>query len=69
MRIDPAALTRGEQLTRYQAWQVAIDSGWITRAEVRDAEGYPPQELPEPAPASAGDGLAEAPAIVSADNA
>jgi phage portal protein BeeE len=62
MRIDVTPLTRGEQLTRYQAWESALRAGWITPAEVRDAEGLPPQELPEPAPV-------QAPALVSADNA
>jgi HK97 family phage portal protein len=62
MRIDPTPLTRGEQLTRYQAWESALRGGWITREEVRDAEGYPPQELPDPTPAPP-------PAIVSAENA
>jgi phage portal protein BeeE len=62
MRIDPAALTRGEQLTRYQAWESALRAGWISTAEVRDAEGYPPQELPAPA------GFVS-PAIVSDENA
>jgi phage portal protein BeeE len=61
MRIDPTPLTRGEQLTRYQAWESALRAGWITTAEVRDAEGYPPQELPAPAPVGA-------PAIVSIEN-
>jgi HK97 family phage portal protein len=45
MRLDPSRLTRGEQLTRFQAWESAIRAGWIAPEEVREAEGLPPREL------------------------
>jgi hypothetical protein len=57
MVMDPTPLTRGEQYTRYQAWQLALsgERPWLTVEEVRAAEGYGPLEpagasLPEPAP-------------------
>lgn len=57
MVMDPTPLTRGEQYTRYQAWQLALsgDRPWLTVEEVRAAEGYGPLEpagasLPEPVP-------------------
>jgi HK97 family phage portal protein len=46
MRMDPTRLTRGEQLTRYQAWESALRAGWIAPEEVREIEGLPPRELP-----------------------
>lgn len=60
MVMDPSPLTRGEQYTRYQAWQLALsgDRPWLTVEEVRAAEGYGPLEPagaslpgePEPSP-------------------
>lgn len=46
MVMDPAPLTRGEQYTRYQAWQLALsgDRPWLTVEEVRSQEGYGPLE-------------------------
>jgi phage portal protein BeeE len=42
VRIDLSHLTRAEQLSRYQSWQLAIDGGWMTRDEVRAIEGLAP---------------------------
>ena len=46
MVIDMAALTRADQLTRHQAWAIALGGktspGWMTQPEVREAEGLPP---------------------------
>lgn len=57
LKLDPAPLTRGEQYTRYQAYQLALsgERPWLTVEEVRAAEGYGPLEpagasLPEPVP-------------------
>jgi hypothetical protein len=44
IRLDLSALTRGEQAARYAAWASAISAGWLTKDEVRQAEGYPPLE-------------------------
>jgi phage portal protein BeeE len=44
MRMNPALLTRGEQLTRYQAWETAIRAGFLSTDEVRAAEGLAPVE-------------------------
>jgi HK97 family phage portal protein len=42
VRIDLSVLTRAEQLSRYQAWQIGIDGGWLLKDEVRAYEGLPP---------------------------
>jgi HK97 family phage portal protein len=46
MVMDNGALTRGTQLARAQAWQLALngDRPWMTADEVREAEGLPPME-------------------------
>lgn len=45
MRMDVAPLTRGTQLSRAQAYQLATgNAAWMTPAEVREAEGLPPME-------------------------
>lgn len=65
MVMDVAPLTRGVQLSRAQAWQLALGANqpWMTVEEVRDIEGLPPVENPDdlmpvpavaPTPASAG---------------
>lgn len=36
---DAAALLRGDVLTRYRAYQLAITSGWMKRSEPRQVEG------------------------------
>jgi HK97 family phage portal protein len=51
VRLDLSHLTRGGQLERYQAYESALRAGWITKPEVRQAEGLPPideDELPAP---------------------
>jgi hypothetical protein len=57
IRLDLAALTRGEQAARYSSWGAALAAGWLTINEVRQAEGYPPLDelgqAPQPAPAAA----------------
>lgn len=48
MTMISSVLTEGTQLARAQSWQLAIGSpenpGWMTREEVREAEGLPPEE-------------------------
>jgi len=55
--LDLSHLSRAEQLSRYQAWAIALDpdTGWMTKAEVRQAEGLPPDMALDPngAPAPA----------------
>jgi len=48
MVMDVAPLTRGVQLNRAQAWQLALGQGqpWMTVDEVREIEGLPPVENP-----------------------
>jgi HK97 family phage portal protein len=41
-RFDPAGLLRADLKTRYDAYQVAIDGGWLTIPEVRALEELPP---------------------------
>jgi HK97 family phage portal protein len=53
MEMDTSSLTRGTQYTRAQAWQLALGRPWMSVEEVREAEGLPPQELPDPEPAPA----------------
>lgn len=68
VRLDLSHLTRGGQLDRYQAYQVGIAAGFLTRDEVRQAEGLPPltaaqqDELQPPPPPE----LAPAPVEVPA---
>ena len=51
MVMDIGVLSRGTQLARAQAWQLAVNNQpWMTADEVREAEGLPPQELPAPIP-------------------
>lgn len=41
-------LTAGTQLSRAQSWQLALgNKPWISVEEVREAEGLPPQEMPD----------------------
>lgn len=47
--LDPSALTRADQLTRYQAWQLAIDAQWMSPEEVRAQEKLAPG-APAPRP-------------------
>jgi HK97 family phage portal protein len=50
MVMDAAPLTRGVQLNRAQAWQLALGGKpWMSKDEVRDIEGLPPTEDPEDA--------------------
>jgi phage portal protein BeeE len=59
VRLGLHHLTMAEQLSRFQSWQIALDApghpGWMTAAEIREAEGLPPDlALPSagtPAPA------------------
>lgn len=45
MSLDPTAFTRGLQGDRYTAWHTATGGrGWMTPAEVREAEHLPPLE-------------------------
>lgn len=47
--IDPSLFTRADQLTRYQAWQLAIDAEWLSPEEVRAKEGEAPgAPIPRP---------------------
>jgi HK97 family phage portal protein len=53
IRVDPSLFTRADQLSRYQAWAIALDpaTGWMDVDEVREREGLPPRErVPVPAP-------------------
>lgn len=63
MAMDPAPLTRGEQYTRYQAYQLALsgDRPWLTVEEVRAAEGYGPLEPAGASLPAAEPALAEVP--------
>lgn len=40
-RFNLGDLLRGDQLTRYKSYQLALNSGWMLRSEAREAEGYP----------------------------
>ena len=42
--LDPSRLTLADQLTRYQAYQLALngDNPWLSAEEVRTKEGYAP---------------------------
>lgn len=52
VRLSLLHLTRAEFESRTRGWESAIRAGWMTTAEVREAEGLPPQEAaPEPAAA------------------
>jgi HK97 family phage portal protein len=42
VRLDLSGLTRAEQLSRYQAWNLALAGGWMTADEVRAQEGLAP---------------------------
>jgi hypothetical protein len=44
MTMVTTQLTQGTQLSRYQAYQLAVGGPWMTAAEARDAENLPPQE-------------------------
>ena len=41
---DFKELLRGDTTTRYNAYNLALNGGWMTRNEVRDDEGLPPME-------------------------
>jgi HK97 family phage portal protein len=47
-RFDPAGLLRADLKTRYDAYQVAIDGGWLTLDEVRALEELPPLAASSP---------------------
>jgi phage portal protein BeeE len=67
VRIDLSALTRAEQLARYQSWAIALDPAapFMTRDEVRAYEGLAPmQELELAAPAASTPAPAPAPVVV-----
>ena len=52
MEMDTGRLTRGTQLARAQAWQLATgNQPWMDPSEVREAEQLPPREIRLPAPA------------------
>jgi phage portal protein BeeE len=51
VRLSLKALTQGEQLSRYTAYESALRAGWMTIDEVRLAEGMAPQETAEPSQA------------------
>jgi HK97 family phage portal protein len=44
MVIDMTTLTRAGQEARYRAWQIATGKPWMLPAEVRTAEGLPPDD-------------------------
>lgn len=44
--IDLSDLTRGDWLARWQAWNLAVQSGALDAADVREAEGWGPRPLP-----------------------
>jgi len=58
MRINVDALRRADTTTRYQAYNVAIQGGWMDPEEVRALENLPPRAtaapLPAPVPAATG---------------
>jgi phage portal protein BeeE len=51
-------LLTADQLTRYNAYSVAITSGWLLKSEVRTKENLPPidgiDDVAEPAPVTGG---------------
>ena len=50
MEMDTGRLTRGTQLARAQAWQLATgNQPWMDPQEVREAEQLPPKEITPPA--------------------
>lgn len=40
IELDLSHLTRAEQASRYQSWESALRAGWLSKDEVRRAEGY-----------------------------
>jgi HK97 family phage portal protein len=42
MKVDFRSLLRGDTITRFNAYGVALDKGFMTLDEVRDAEDFPP---------------------------
>jgi phage portal protein BeeE len=55
LRLDVEAFMRGTQLERWQAWQIAVNIGALSPADVAKRESYTPAatvpEMPTPAPA------------------
>lgn len=52
MEMDISRLTRGTQLARFQAWQLATGAKpWMLPEEVREEEQLPPAEIPMATPA------------------
>jgi phage portal protein BeeE len=50
LKVRTAGMMRADTLTRYQAYAVALDNGFLTRDEVRRLEDYPPLDGPTPLP-------------------
>ena len=43
LEIDLSGLTRGDFATRWAAWKIAVDTGVLTRDEIREIEGWGPR--------------------------
>jgi HK97 family phage portal protein len=55
MKIDFNQLLRGDTITRYDAYKVGLDAGFLTIDEVRGFEDLPPLSASSPTPPVAGD--------------
>lgn len=62
LKIDFRQILRGDTTSRYQAYQVGLDAGFLTIDEVRDAEDLPPLPTTAPAPPPADDPAGAQPA-------
>ena len=51
LKIKTAGLERADTLTRYQAYTLGINGGWLTVDDVRGLEDMPPLEADQPYPA------------------
>ncbi len=51
-RFMPEALLKADQKTRFEAWQLGLDSGWLDADEVRRREDLEPVGLDKPFPKS-----------------
>lgn len=49
LKIKTAGLERADTMSRYQAYKIAVDSGWLTVDEVRELEDMPPLPIEEEA--------------------
>lgn len=55
VQADLDSVLRADTATRYGAYKVALDGGWLTIDEVRDRENLAPLPTPSPPPAAPGD--------------